>query len=242
MEEGYFNSEIGKIHYFHRKGEYVTIFIHGIGGNAKSWLKCSKFLSNKFDSYFIDLPGRGESVRPLIEYTLDLNAKILDQFIESLNTKNFILVGNSYGGWLALYYSTKIKYPSFLVLEDSAGLNRPIGYSKSEEREAFIDSLVKIGNSKFVIENMIKNNTNDKFRISENELRNIVSPTIIIWGNNDKIIPLDFAFKFSKFIPCSKLFILENVGHVPHLEIPEKFCEILNVEIFKHDWKCLNND
>ncbi len=231
MEEHYFKSKIGKIHYYHKKGKYPAIFIHGIGGNGKSWLKISRFLSDEFDAYFIDLPGHGKSDKPFIQYTLDLNANILKDFIDLLGTKDIILAGNSYGGWLVLYFSIKIISPKLIILEDSAGLNSPIGYSNKNALNSFIESLLRIGNEKFVIENMIKNNMEEKYRIKEDELKNIKSRTIIIWGKEDKIIPIEFAYKFKKYIEHSELYIIEGAGHIPHFEKPEDFSSILNNEI-----------
>jgi len=45
-------------------------------------------------------------------------------------------------------------------------------------------------------------------------------PTLIIWGRKDKLIPLNFGFKFNEEILNSKLVIFDELGHVPHEEDP----------------------
>lgn len=52
-------------------------------------------------------------------------------------------------------------------------------------------------------------------------------PTLIIWGDKDKIIPLIHAYRAHEAIPNSRLEIMEGVGHYPHVEEPVRFVEIL---------------
>ncbi|MDE3086569.1 MAG: alpha/beta fold hydrolase [Acidobacteriota bacterium] len=52
-------------------------------------------------------------------------------------------------------------------------------------------------------------------------------PTLIVWGDRDKIIPLTHAFEAHELIPESRLEVLEGVGHFPHVEDPERFVAVL---------------
>jgi hypothetical protein len=52
-------------------------------------------------------------------------------------------------------------------------------------------------------------------------------PTLIVWGDHDRIIPLDHAYKAHEAIPNSRLEVMEGVGHYPHVEEPVRFVEIL---------------
>lgn len=52
-------------------------------------------------------------------------------------------------------------------------------------------------------------------------------PTMIVWGDDDPIIPVDHGYRAHELIPGSRLEIIEGVGHFPHVECPEKFCELL---------------
>ncbi|MFT5617347.1 MAG: pimeloyl-ACP methyl ester carboxylesterase [Arenicella sp.] len=62
---------------------------------------------------------------------------------------------------------------------------------------------------------------NGKFKDNTSKLKNIKTPTLIIWGENDEWIPVEYAYKFHKKIPNSKLVIYENVGHIPMEEAPK---------------------
>jgi pimeloyl-ACP methyl ester carboxylesterase len=52
--------------------------------------------------------------------------------------------------------------------------------------------------------------------------KNISIPTLILWGEKDRMTHVDDASLFHKNIKGSKLVILKEVGHVPILEEPEQ--------------------
>lgn len=47
-------------------------------------------------------------------------------------------------------------------------------------------------------------------------------PTLIVWGDRDRIIPIEHAYKFRRDIAGSELLIYEGSGHVPQLENPDR--------------------
>lgn len=52
-------------------------------------------------------------------------------------------------------------------------------------------------------------------------------PTMIIWGDRDAVIPVAHAHAAHEHIPGSRLEILDDVGHFPHAEDPDRFVELL---------------
>ncbi|NJM70136.1 MAG: alpha/beta hydrolase [Scytonema sp. RU_4_4] len=53
------------------------------------------------------------------------------------------------------------------------------------------------------------------------KLAEIVQPTLILWGDSDKILGIRDAKRFKLAIPNSKLIWIKECGHVPHLEEPQ---------------------
>jgi pimeloyl-ACP methyl ester carboxylesterase len=53
-------------------------------------------------------------------------------------------------------------------------------------------------------------------------------PTLIVWGEADRIIPVDHAYAAHTSIPSSRLEIFQGVGHYPHCEAPERFVQVLS--------------
>ncbi len=52
-------------------------------------------------------------------------------------------------------------------------------------------------------------------------------PTLIIWGEQDRIIPVAHAYQAHEAIPNSRLEIIPGAGHFPHVEEPVRFTDIL---------------
>ena len=52
-------------------------------------------------------------------------------------------------------------------------------------------------------------------------------PTLIMWGDQDHIIPVDHAHATHRAVPASRLEIIEGSGHFPHVEMPDRFAEVL---------------
>ena len=59
-------------------------------------------------------------------------------------------------------------------------------------------------------------------KINESEI-----PVLIIWGREDKIIPLKVGERIHSKLKKSSLVILEDTGHVPHWEKPEVFNNLI---------------
>lgn len=53
-------------------------------------------------------------------------------------------------------------------------------------------------------------------------IRLIKTPTLIIWGENDKLIPIENAQKFHADLPNDTLVVLEKTGHIPMEENPNR--------------------
>jgi len=52
-------------------------------------------------------------------------------------------------------------------------------------------------------------------------------PTLIVWGDHDKIIPVSHARAAHEAIAGSRLEVIEGAGHFPHVEAPERFVTVL---------------
>jgi len=54
-------------------------------------------------------------------------------------------------------------------------------------------------------------------------LRDIGCPTLIVWGDQDMLVPVEDASEFERHIPDARKVILEDTGHVPMVERPQAF-------------------
>lgn len=57
--------------------------------------------------------------------------------------------------------------------------------------------------------------------ITADRIAQITQPTLILWGDRDRILGTDLALRFQQTLQNSQLVWVKNCGHVPHLEQPE---------------------
>ena len=53
-------------------------------------------------------------------------------------------------------------------------------------------------------------------------------PTLLIWGDQDRIIPVAHGYATHAAVPGSRLEVLPGVGHFPHVESPTAVVQILD--------------
>jgi pimeloyl-ACP methyl ester carboxylesterase len=58
-------------------------------------------------------------------------------------------------------------------------------------------------------------------------LGDISCPTLIVWGENDSIISVQDAHRYERLIPDSRKVVMEDTGHVPQIERPRAFNDVL---------------
>lgn len=76
--------------------------------------------------------------------------------------------------------------------------------------------------------------------------KNIHVPVLILWGREDKIIPLKYGERLHEDLVNSKLVIFEKTGHIPHEEKPEEVIKsisdfLLNGSVVKENGSAIRN-
>ncbi|HVA82843.1 MAG TPA: alpha/beta hydrolase [Candidatus Aquilonibacter sp.] len=232
FNEGYVHSSFGRIYYRRHKTEgKKLIFLHGLGGTTKAWAKLMKFIPPEFDVSLIDLLGHGKSdAPPGIDYKISDQVQALTEFIADQNNRESCIIGHSYGGWVAAYYASYPYTASSFVLADSAGLEEeeealtkmPDGHNSKED---FLKELMEYGNKENVMRSILE--ASRKEELTDKILSGISKPTLIIWGNEDRRVDVDYASIFSRKIKGSKIEIIEGAGHNPHYTHPEIFAKLV---------------
>ena len=229
------------------KGEPLVL-IHGLGSSLETWKDNIDYLSKYFRVYAFDMIGFGLADKPNVEYRLDLFSNFLRDFLNALKLESVNLVGNSLGGLIALWFSIKNdKKVKKLILESASGLES----GAKEKIKKFmgnwwtLDNLIKfysfiyyrpkinydVLKSRFSAMNSEEAkhayistlNMKKDWKNLPNILKKFKKKTLIIWGENDNLIPVKYAYEFHRLIKNSKLVILPKTGHVPHSENPDKF-------------------
>jgi abhydrolase domain-containing protein 6 len=116
------NTDGLEISYFENGSGPDLVLLHGMFGDYLDWEPVLGLLARRFHVVAPDLPGFGKSGKPDVAYDAEFFVKRLDGFFATLGLKEMILVGNSFGGQVAMLYA--LRHPekvSQLVLVDSGG-------------------------------------------------------------------------------------------------------------------------
>jgi pimeloyl-ACP methyl ester carboxylesterase len=226
------------------------LLIHGLGGDADEWAFCFEPLSRSHRVLALDLLGFGRSDKPLIEYTIAGLVEVVERFRKTLSIERPTLIGSSLGGWIAAAFA--LKHPDSiakLVLADSAGiwasLNElgmdPHILTRAHMREVFdrvfhdkrlaTEELVDLAYEQhlargdgYTIASLIRNIGDGGERL-DSTIGGITVPALILWGQQDEIIPLAAGELTHQLIHGSELVVIPECGHVPALEKPAEFVQ-----------------
>jgi pimeloyl-ACP methyl ester carboxylesterase len=58
-------------------------------------------------------------------------------------------------------------------------------------------------------------------------IHRVQAPTLVLWGNDDRIVPSVYAQEFARRIEGARVEIVDQAGHAPHLERPETIARVV---------------
>ncbi|MBL7790423.1 MAG: alpha/beta hydrolase [Chitinophagales bacterium] len=219
----------------------TVLLLHGLFGSLGNFESMIELASGRYRFImpylpFYDCELKSANLEGMLNY--------LKGFISRLNLKEFSILGNSFGGHLALMYTLQEpKKVKSLILTASSGLfENSLGSEYPKRDRDFLKRkiLETFGNKSVVTDNLIMdveaivNSKSSAIRIVKlaksatresllNLIGNIKIPTLLIWGKNDIITPPFVAEKFHQLMPQSELVWIDNCGHAPMMEYPQEF-------------------
>jgi len=238
---------------FNSTEEETLVLLHGIGASAERWSKVIPFFHEHFRTIVPDIIGFGYSDKPTVEYNIPYFVKFLKDFLNRVGVKSASIAGSSFGGLVAAEFAINdINMINKLILVSPAGTMKTSTKTLEEYILAslypthdnvwrafnnmafdprtvteetileFIDRM-KLPNAKYAFMSTmlaIRNTTDLASRLSK-----VKSPTIIIWGQNDEMIPVKYCEDYRN-IPNSNVKVIPRCGHTPFTEKPELFSKI----------------
>lgn len=85
----------------------VLVFLHGSWTDSSEWVPLVERLSQTYHCLAPDLLGFGESERPKLHYSIELQVECLAEYLEALKLRQIYLVGHSLGAWIAASYALR---------------------------------------------------------------------------------------------------------------------------------------
>ena len=228
------------IQYGNKSGKNIVL-LHGWGQNIEMMDPIGKRLQKDFYITIIDLPGFGKSSEPTYGYTVYDYFEIVDGLLRKLKIKNPIMIGHSFGGRISIIYAAKKGVEKLVLLASpfkrSVKKNtfkiKLLKFLKKvpvvKELESYMKT--KIGSRDYrnatpIMRLILVNTVNEDLT---EYLKQIESPTLLIWGDLDTEAPLEDAKYAETIMKDAGLIIYQGATHYAYLERINEVINVLNV-------------
>jgi pimeloyl-ACP methyl ester carboxylesterase len=216
------------------------LFLHGAGGGA-NWLPFMSDLAARHDVIVPEHPGFGGSDTPdWLDTIPDLAGFYLD-FLDQLGLENVDLVGHSLGGWIAAELAARnTRRLASLTLVCAAGIHvkgvpQVDTFLSNDERrirdmfhdQKCADETLRHALRPELEDVNLKNRTITAKLIWQPRgydphlhkwLHRIDVPTLLLWGDSDRLVPKEYAAAWQRLIPGSSVTVIPECGHIPQVE------------------------
>ena len=256
MNEKFITIDENKIRYLESgTSDETLVLVHGLGASAERWEYVIPHFQEHYRVIVPDLIGFGYSDKPLVDYTTEFFAEFLKKFLDKLEIKNPIIVGSSLGGQITAEYVLNnndsvqkliLVSPSGAMKHSTPALDAYVmaalypnpdaaknafemmsGASKEIDPK-IIEGFVKrmqLPNAKMAFMSTLLGLKNSE--IITEKLSSITVPTMVIWGEQDPVIPVKYADSFASRIKDCRFFRMDGCGHTPYVEAPNQFVKIV---------------
>ena len=228
------------IHYFEAGAGSGTplVLIHGLGDRGEAWAaQIPALASAGFHVYVPDLLGYGRSDKPDVTYSIPVEVSTIYDFMHSVRLQHADVAGWSMGGWIAAELT--LDHPAAvdrLILEDSAGIRfqakfprnlfTPTDEAGLRELQEWLSprpiqmppyvaraAIRRLQNQAQIVQSSLDSMQTGK-DLLDNRLTAIQQPTLIVWGDADRLLPISTGQEMHREIPNSVLATITGCGHL----------------------------
>ncbi|AJM92366.1 MULTISPECIES: alpha/beta hydrolase [Nitrosopumilus] len=254
VDEKFLEIDGNKIRYL-ESGNFdkTLVLIHGLGASAERWEQVMPIFAEKFRVMIPDLIGFGYSDKPLADYTIEFFSNFLEKFFLTANISCPYLIGSSLGGQISAEFTAShpndvdkliLVSPSGVMKQSTPALDAYIMAAlypnEQNAKNAFemmeasgesidqkiVDNFVermKLPNAKLAFMSTILGLKNAE--IITKKLPSISTQTMLIWGSEDPVIPIQYADDFISSLKDCRFVRMDGCGHTPYVQDPQTFSE-----------------
>lgn len=255
-----------KVVYSQGGGGETVLLLHGFLEERSMWKGLTNVLRQHYQVITVDLLGQGESESIGYVHSMADQAEAVYAVLQQEGIDNCLVVGHSMGGYIALELARlQPELISGLVLFHSTAYEDSPARKKDRERmialvkrnkgvlirsvipslfsdktrkglTAEIEALVNTANG-FSVQGIVANVRGMMERSNrEDVLKSASFEKLLIHGEFDTVISEEDITAQAQLNNNIELAVVENVGHMGHLEAPEK-CQSLIIEFCNRIWK-----
>ena len=215
----------------------TILLMHGSGLSHIVWSLHEQFYaSSGFNVLAVDLPGHGNSDGPAIKSIQEISDWI-KKLMQKINIKKITIVGHSQGSLVGIDFSSR--YPELIdkLVLVAGSYKMPVNKDLIDLAEAGDEKAVLLmmkwgyeGSKAFIGGNPVKKiinstreireilavdlNACNNYKDGKESLGKINCPTLCIFGDLDKMVPLEVGNKMASMIKNSEKKIITDCGHM----------------------------
>lgn len=210
------------------------VLIHGLSGSGSWWKRNIPALSPHFHVHVVELVGYGHN-RAWRPVRIEKNADCLAEFIAGIPTGRAHVIGHSMGGQISTHLAAQ--HPervNRLVLAGASGLvgsdivrmalrlPSAARYSRFDFAPTLTFDALRAGPVNLLLSalDLLSNDVTEA-------LKSIVAPTLLVWGANDKLVPVSVGQVVQQAIHGARLEVINHAGHVLMWDQPDEFNRIV---------------
>ena len=219
------------------KKKSTILLMHGSGLTHIVWSLHEQFYASQgFNVLSVDLPGHGNSEGPSLKSIEKISDWIKSLMIK-INIEKIIIIGHSQGGLVGIDFASR--YPELIekIVLVANSYKMPVNQDLIDLAEAGDEKAVLLmmkwgyeGSKAFIGGNPVKKIVNsardirevlavdlnacNNYKNGESAIKQINCPTLCIFGDLDKMVPVKVGLKMSEQITNSKTKIISDCGHM----------------------------
>jgi pimeloyl-ACP methyl ester carboxylesterase len=229
------------------------VLVHGLGSNAaQDWGRLIAPLGRSLHVYAPDLPGFGRSERPgTADYSIPMQVDAVRAFMQALGLGRARVAGISMGGWIVSRLAGE--HPAMverLVVVAAAGMRPerteiPVEVLLPRDEDGVRRLVAAVRNHapappSFVARDILAHRLEEEWIIRraltsmgagrdwlDGTLSRADMPVLIVWGHEDRLIPVRHAPRLQAEFPRATLEVLDGCGHVPMADCPQAFDRVV---------------
>ncbi|MDA0241040.1 MAG: alpha/beta hydrolase [Proteobacteria bacterium] len=247
FKEGFVEADGFRIRYMEAGEGSTVISLHGGGGLRLS--RTHDLLADSYRVIALECPGFGTSEANERSQSLEELAGTLHQAVAALGIERFNLMGNSFGGKLALWMAASNAEPlDSLILVAPAAVRReggtPPAALQPEERQKVMHAHPErhpapapvdpgIEAKQLALTRRLAGGPRDE--AMEAKLAEMQVPTVVLLGTKDPIVPPEVAPIYTGMMPNSHVIMIYDAAHAIDDDRPEAVSALINDFIIRHE-------
>ena len=220
-----------------------VVWLHGLWGEP-GWELHHQRLAEHYTVYAPALPGYHGSSFPQWMIDSEDAATLVIDFLETLKLERPLIIGHSLGGWIAaeaavfrpnhfaglaliaplgialdwtqapnIFYYDPMALPGLFFADPTLVAARRYAPPPNEWDERFLhnrEASMRLAFQPYLHSRRLKE-----------RLRFVTVPTLVVWGEQDKILSVEHAKEWQMRLPHTDVALIPRAGHFPHVEQPE---------------------